>query len=205
MSDVQVAWQTYGVSVVGPYAGFQINGPRQYVFNTTPYTQRSQGYFQISPPGPDNTTQNVIAYNSVNWAWPTDWAAGQAYSLGAKVAGVANIYICTDAITTSATRPSVVTGSETDGDGQWTVYTEPYPIAADTDFVLFDDELMIEGLRWAWYRAKKQGYEQERADWMTQIRSVLGRQNGGAIVNAGYDVNNNTLWPITPNGNFPSW
>jgi hypothetical protein len=124
------------------------------------------------------------------------------YSLGAKVSGINNIYICTDAITTSTTRPSVASGSEADGDGIWTVYEEPYPISADTDFVLLDDDLFIEGLRWAWYRSKKQDYAQERKDWDSSVRSALGRQNGAISLNAGVDVMASYDWPVVPTGSW---
>ena len=202
LSNARLAFQTYGVNIATPFAGYQINGAQGYIFNTSPYTQRSAGYFQISPAGQDNVTQNAIAYTSSNWAWPTDWVAGQAYILGAKVTGINNMYICTDAITTSTTRPSAVTGTSVDGDGIWTVYTEPYTLAADTDIVLLDDELLIEGLRWAWYRSKKQDYSQERRDWEMSVKASLGRQNGTIALNAGYDTTANWDWPLTPASNW---
>ena len=202
LSNARLAFQTYGVNIATPFAGFQINGAQGYTVRTSPYTQKSAGYFQISPAGQDDVTQNVIAYTSSNWCWPTDWVTATSYSLGAKVAGINNMYICTDAITSSATRPSVTSGSETDGDGQWTVYQEPYPPSVDTDFVLLDDELFIEGLRWAWYRSKKQDYGQEKKDWEISVRSSLGRQNGTIALNAGYDTTANWDWPVVPVGDW---
>ena len=84
----------------------------------------------------------------------------------------------------------------------WSVYNEPYPITADTDIFLLDDDLMIEGLRGAWYRAKKQDYAQELSDWNASIRTAAGRQNGSQIINAGYNVNNMQEWPRLPDGNW---
>ncbi len=202
ISNAQLAFQTYGVAPISPYSTYQLNGAQGYVFNTAPYTQRSAGYFQISPSGQNSTDVNVIAYTSCNYVWPTSWVSGQAYALGAKVTGINNIYICTDAITTSATRPSVLSGTQTDGDGIWTVYTEPYPITADTDFFLLDDELMVEGLRWAWYQSKKQDYADLKRQWESAVSAALGRQNGMVSVNAAYNQNNYLDILNTPIGSW---
>ena len=202
ISDAQMAFQTYGQVAASPFSSYQINGAQGYIFNTSPYTQRSQGYFQISPPGQNNTDQNVIAYLSSNFVWPRDWAATTAYSLGDIRTGVNNMYICTTAGTSGTTRPSVLTGTVVDGTVTWQVYTEPYTILNDADFCLLDDDLMIEGLRWAWYRAKKQDYTQERIDWDRSVRSAIGRQNGACEINAGYNVNLNPDWPNVPVGSW---
>lgn len=204
LSNARLAFQTYGVNIATPFAGWQVNGSQGYIYNTSPYTQRSAGYFQISPPGQNNTTDMAIAYISSNYVWPVNWAVGQAYSVGDKVTGINNIYICTDAITSSDTRPSVVTGTETDDDGTWQVYTEPYPVTADTDIFLLDDALMIEGLRWAWYESKQQFEAASRAKqaWFGTVRSALGRQNGAVAINAGIDVTSNWEWPTVPQGSW---
>lgn len=202
ISDAQMAFQTYGQVAASPFSSYQINGAQGYIFNTSPYTQRSQGYFQISPAGQNNTDQNAIAYLSNNFVWPRDWIANTAYSLNDVRTGVNNMYICTTAGTSGTTRPSVLTGTVVDGTVTWQVYTEPYIISNDSDFCLFDDDLMIEGLRWAWYRAKKQDYTQERIDWDRSVRSAIGRQNGPCEINAGYNVNLNPDWPNVPVGSW---
>lgn len=204
LSNARLAFQTYGVNIATPFAGWQINGAQGYIVSTSPYTTRSSGYFQISPAGQDNVTQMVIAYTSSNYIWPQNWATATAYSVGNIRTGINNIYICTDAITTSATRPSVTSGSETDGDGQWTVYNEPYAITADTDFVILDSSLFVEGMRWAWYDAKQQFAmaDRQKASWMSDVRNALGRQQGAILLNAGYDVTDQWAWPVTPVGNW---
>lgn len=206
LSNAQLAFQTYGVLVTGPFSGWQINGAQGYIYNTSPYTQRSAGYFQISPAGVDDTTQNVIAYGSKNYVWPTDWTASTAgFVVGSKVTGINNIYIATAITTgiTGTTRPSVTTGSVVDGGVTWTVYNEPYPVTADTDICLFDDAIMIEGLRWAWYQSKKQDYKDLEREWRSTVRTSIARQNGTTMINAGYNANLYNEWPITPNGNWP--
>ena len=202
ISDAQMAFQTYGSVATSPFGSFQINGAQGYIFNTSPYAQKSQGYFQISPAGQNNTDQNVIAYFSSNFAWPRNWVASTAYVIGDIRTGINNMYICTSSGTSGATRPSVLTGSVIDGTVTWQVYTEPYVISNDSDFSLLDDDLMIEGLRWSWYRSKKQDYSQEKSDWDRSVRNAIGRQNGPCEINAGYNVNLNADWPNVPVGSW---
>ena len=204
LSNARLAFQTYGVNIATPFAGWQINGAQGYIFNTSPYTQKSAGYFQISPAGQDNTTELAIAYTSSNWAWPRNWVTETAYSVGDIRTGVNNIYICTDAITSSATRPSVTSGTEVDGDGVWTVYNEPFVLANDGDFVILDDDLFIEGLRAVYYEQKQQFDLADRLkkSWLSMVRSSLGRQQGAVLLNAGYDATDQWAWPIVPVGGW---
>lgn len=203
LSNAQLAFQTYATAIATPFYAYQANGGQGYIIRTSPYTQRSAGYFQISPAGQNDTDQNAIAYTSCNYVWPTDWVANTVYAGGAKVTGVNNIYYATTGGTSSTTRPSVTSGNETEGTVTWTVYTEPYPVTADTDIFLLDDELMIEGLRWAWYQAKKQSYQDIKDQWSRAVRSALGRQNGAVQINAGINVNSQFEYPMVPIGNWP--
>jgi hypothetical protein len=204
LSNAQLAFQTYGVNIATPFPGYQINGAQDYIYSTTPYTQRSAGYFQISPAGQDDVTQNVIAYISKNYVWPQNWAASTAYTAGNIRTGVNNIYYCTQSGTSGTTRLSATSGTITDGSCQWVVYNEPYPITADTDFVILDDELFVDGLRWAWYQSKQQfaAADTHKREWMSCVRSALGRQNGAIIVSAAYNINGSLNWPVVPQGGW---
>lgn len=200
ISNARLAFQTYGVNIATPFATYQNNSAQGYIFNTSPYTQRSAGYFQISPAGQDDTTQNVIAYTSCNYVWPQNWVTGTVYAAGAIRTGINNMYYTTAGGTSGATRPSWTTGSDSDGSVTWSVYNEPYPVTADTDFVLLDSNLFIEGMRAAWYEAKQQFQMADRMKegWINDIRNALGRQNGAVELNAGVDVLANLEWPIVP-------
>jgi len=202
LSNARLAFQTYGVNIATPYAGYQVNGAQGYKFATSPYTQKSAGYFQISPPGQDNTTENVIAYTSCNYVWPTDWVANTLYPALAKVSGVNNIYIAINGGTTGTTRPSWTSGTQSDGNLAWTVYNEPYPVSADTDYVILDDELFVEGMRWAWYQSKQQfdAAREHEKRWRSNVRTALGRQNGATVVSAAYDMQSTFDWPVVPVG-----
>ena len=204
LSNARLAFQTYGVNIATPYAGYQINGAQGYTFNTSPYTQKSAGYFQISPAGQDNTTQNAIAYTSSNYVWPQNWAPTTVYTTGNVRTGINNMYFCTVGGTSGTTRLSATSGTITDGTCSWVPYSEPYAIAADTDFVLFNDDLFVEGLRWMWYESKQQFAMASKIEekWRSMVRGELGRQNGATVVSAAYDMQSTFDWPICPVGGW---
>ncbi len=190
ISDYNFAVREFAVVSLQTRKAYRLIGPTQYLYSTAPYSQRSQGWFEIDPPGDSSADQLFLGYMSCNWVWPRDWVASTAYSLGDIRSGNGYVYICTTAGTSGTTRPSAATGTVTDGTVTWTVYIEPYPCNAsntklnDNDLVLFDDDLMIEGMRWAYLRAKGLDYQQERSDWEAQVKSAFARFNGPIRINA---------------------
>lgn len=209
ISDANYEMREFAVISVLTQKAYRLIGPTQYLYSTSPYSKRSQGWFQIDPPGENNTDELFLGYISCNWIWPRDWVVSTAYSVGAIRSGDGYVYICTDAITTSATRPSVATGTEADGDGIWTVYTEPYLCDAsntalnDDDLVLFDDDLMIEGMRWAYKRQKGLDYQQERQDWEQQVKSAYARFNGPCRISMADSLDEFAgEFPLIPSGSW---
>ena len=324
LSNARLAFQTYGVNIANPYAGYQINGAQGYKVATSPYTITSAGTIQVSPKGQDSITENVISYVSANYVWPQNWIANTAYSLADKRTAHDGVWICTTAgtsantgqfpifgldnnviwnpiltyvvselyfagqyvytgtniyqVTTggksSAGTPSVTSGSETlgtvvfefvnapsnwvagttyaaddyvktptggiaykciqggvsgllepkffytlvtsnqappliikkvtDGTAVWAEYREIYPPSADTDIFLLDDDLMVEGLRWAWYDSKQQFDAADRYKklWLSSVSVALGRQNGQSVISAAYDISGSFDWPVVPQGGW---
>lgn len=200
LSNARLAFQTYGVNIATPFAGYQINGAQGYIYNTSGYTQKSAGFFQLSPAGQDNTTENVIAYTSCNYVWPRDWVTNTSYTAGDIRTGINHMYIATTTGTSGAIRPYWTSGSDTDGAVTWAVYHEPYPITNDNDIVLLDMPLFVEGLRWAWYEAKQQFdvSDRIRQAWNSQVSTSLGRGNGVTMINAAFDTQSTLDWPVCP-------
>lgn len=208
ISDYNFAVREFAVVSLQTRKAFRLIGPTQYLYSTAPYSKRSAGWFEIDPAGENNTDELFLGYLSCNWIWPRDWEATTAYNQGDIRSGEGYVYICTTAGTSGSTRPSVSTGTETDGTVVWTVYTEPYLCTetnmalSDDDICLFDEDLMIEGMRWAYYRAKKQDYQQERADWEEQVKSSFARFNGPVRINVCDQLEDYEDWPSTPSGSW---
>lgn len=209
ISDFQYNMREFAVVSLQTRKAFRILGPVNYLYNTAPYAQRSQGWFEIDPAGENNTDELFMGYLSCNWIQPRDWVTSTVYTAGAIRSGNGYVYRTAAGGTSGATRPSWSTGTQSDGTVSWTVYTEEYPITAsntnlnDDDLCLFDDDLMIEGMRWAYYRAKKQEYEQERSDWEQMVKSAYARFNGPCRVSMAEEYGDYYDWPGIPSGSWP--
>ena len=191
VSDSRMAANQLGVIDTQTQKLFRIIGPTSHLVSTSPYSKRSAGVFEIEQPGANDTDTMYMGYLSCNWIWPRDWVASTAYSAGDIRSVDGYVYICKTSGTSGTTRPSTGTVDTdiTDNSAVWRVYNEPYLAVAansklnDADLCLFDDDLMIEGMRWAYYQAKKLDYQQERADWENQVRSSYARFQGPVRIN----------------------
>lgn len=191
---------------------YQIIGPTGYLFSTSPYSQRSASSIQIDPAGSNDTDELFLGYMSCNWIWPQDWVTNTVYAAGAIRSGDGYVYRTAAGGTSGATRPNWTSGSSSDGSVTWTVYTEPYLVNAantalnDSDFCLFDEDIMIEGMRWAYKQAKGQPYEDFKFEWDKMVGAACSRFNAPSITNLadeGYgDIFNE--FPLTPPGSWPS-
>lgn len=208
ISDFNFAIREFAVVSLQTRKAFRLIGPTNYLYSTSPWSARSQGWFEVDPVGENNTDELFLGYISCNWIWPRDWVTLTAYSLGDIRTGNGYVYRVTTAGTSGATRPSVATGTETDGTVVWTVYNESYPCSPantalnDSDICLFDEDLMIEGMRWAYKRAKGQDYQQERSDWEAMIKSCFARFNGPVRVNLCDEISDIYNWPNIPSGSW---
>ncbi len=182
---------------------YRIIGPTQYLHSTSPYSKRSQSWFQINPAGANNTDELFLGYLSCNWLWPKSWVTATVYAPGAVVSGNGYTYFTAAGGTSGATRPSVATGSESDGTVLWSVWNEPYmcdpsnTLLSDSDICLLDEDIMIDGLNWAFKRAKDiDGWQQFRIDWENQVKSAYARFNGPSRISMANDYG---CW----DGDFP--
>lgn len=189
---------------------YRLVGPVQYLFSTSPYSQRSAGSFEIDPAGANDTDIFYLGYLSCNWIWPREWVASTAYSAGDLRSVNGYIYICKTGGTSSTTRPNASTllTDIVDGSVTWRVYTEPYLATAangalnDNDICLFDWDLMVDGMVWAYKRAKGQEYLQLKQDWENQVKSAYARFNGPVRINMGDGGDDDRPWPFSAEGGW---
>lgn len=208
ISDYNFTIREFAVVSLQTRKAYRLIGPTQYLYSVSPYSQRSQGWFEIDPAGQNDTDTLFLGYISGNWIWPRDWVTNTVYTAGAIRAGNGYVYRTAAGGTSGATRPNWATGSSSDGTVTWTVYNEPYQVDAsntalnDADLCLFDDDLMIEGMRWAYLRAKGLDYQQERSDWENQVKSAFARFNGPIRINVSDELGDYFDWPNTPSGSW---
>lgn len=189
ISDAAAALRDYGVVNITTRKGYRILGPVNHLISTAPYSKRASGKFTLDQASENSTDELYLGYLSCNYIWPRDWVASTAYSAGDIRSGNGFVYICTLGGTSGATRPSVATGTEVDGTVTWTVYTEPYLVNAantklnDADICLFDENLMIQGLAWAFMASKGLDYKQARFDWENEAKGAFSRFDGPSKIN----------------------
>lgn len=208
ISDYNFNVREFAVVSLQTRKAFRIIGPTEFLYSTAPYSQRSQGYFEIDPAGQNNTDQLFLGYVSCNWIWPRDWVTNTVYPAGSIRTGDGNVYFTAAGGTSGATRPSWTTGSDTDGAVTWSVYREPYlcnpanTALNDADRCLFDEDLMIEGMLWCYNRAKGMEYQAQRQDWEQQVKSSFARFNGPIRINMGDEFGDYFDWPNAPQGSW---
>lgn len=189
---------------------YRIIGPTSHLLSTAPYTKRSAGKFEIQPKGANDTDELYLGYVSCNWVWPRDWVASTAYSVGDIRSVSGYVYICTGSGTSGTDIPttSTLNTNITDGTVTWRLYLEPYLVEPgnsklnDNDIVLFDSDLMIEGMRWAYKLAKGQEYVQLRQDWENMVKGAFARFDGPARISmCGADYEERPF-PFNPPGSW---
>lgn len=210
MSDFAFTTRKYSVVSLQTRKGYNLIGPVQHLYNTSPYSQRSAGVIQIDPAGANDTDELLLGYISCNWVWPEDWVAGASYSAGDIRAGNGYVYRTAAGGTAGATRPNWTTGTDSDDTVDWTVYTEPYLVnssnanLSDADLCLFDDDIMVEGMHWYYMKLKGLDYQQERVDWEEMVKGAVSRFNGPKRTNMADAIGTyeDQEWPLVPFGNW---
>lgn len=208
ITDFEMAYRNFAVVSLQNRKGYRLVGPTNYLYNVAPYNQRSAGTFELDQEGQNNTDELFLGYISANWVWPKDWVTNTVYAAGSIVAGSGNMYFTTAGGTSGATRPSVETGSVSDGVVTWEVYREPYLVSevntklSDDDLVLFDKDLMIEGLKYAYLNAKKLPDEVERANWEQTIKNSFTRNEAPSRGSMAQESYSDAEWPMTPIGSW---
>lgn len=208
ISDYNFAVREFAVVSLQTRKAFRLIGPTQYLYSTSPYSQRSQGWFEIDPAGQNDTDELFLGYLSCNWIWPKSWVTNTVYAAGAIVSGDGYVYRTAAGGTSGATRPDWDTGSSSDGTVTWTVYIEPYlcnpsnTALSDNDLCLFDEDIMIEGMRWAYKQAKGQEFQDLRQDWEQMVKSAGARFNGPVRINMADEMGDYFDWPNVPPGSW---
>lgn len=180
VNDSQWQERKYRTIRTGPPYGYRLWGPDSNV------AAGVGGQIELlEVPSGVNTLS--FEYISKNLFLPPNWTASEA-SITASPAEYRNangiIYKCT-AITTgtcSATAPSHTTGAAVDGGVTWTVFTAPYEtIIVDEDLSLFDDDIIIHGIKWRYKQAKGQDYQGDQLAHKALIDQIRTRWTGSFV------------------------
>jgi hypothetical protein len=75
--------------------------------------------------------------------------------------------------------------------------------AADADTCIFPTNVVQQGLRWRFLRAKGLSYEQEYADWINMVQIETSRQGGMPMLSMAGSYNDWLAGPYVPQFNWP--
>lgn len=156
------------------------------VFGRDENTASGGGQMVLSPtPSAVDTVR--FDYITRSFLLPRNWAASTSYTASSYVNASGNIYLKASAgtETSGATVPSHTTGTVTDGTITWTYVSTAYEtIIADTDLVVFDDDLVKLGLRAKWLEEHGGEYAQAKAEFESKIDQAVARYRGSYIGNS---------------------
>lgn len=173
-TDSEFTARLYGIGTSDAQIVFRIFGPDGNVLAGV------GGQFYIDPV-PTATDTLSFEYYSKNLFLPPNWTASET-GITASPAEYRNAngnnYKCT-AITTGTcgtTAPSHTTGSAVDGGVTWTYYSTPYEsIIVDEDLCMFDDDLVICGLKWRYLKSIGENFEPERGEYARLLKGAMAR------------------------------
>lgn len=148
------------------------------------------GQFEIYPT-PATGSLNTLSYEYIakGLFQPKYWQPSTAYTSGTYVSSSGNVYLCDTNGTSSTTPISGVTTNITDGTTRWDYVASPYEaITADTDLSIFDDDIMISGLKWRYLMSKTQPVGDFNPSTGIPVlheklvKNAVGRWNGNKVI-----------------------
>ena len=201
---VTAAWGASTAYAIGDY----VTNSGNYYLCTTPGTSASSG-------GP-TTTASAITDNTVVWQYITApaWAKETSYNNGTYIVASSKLYynITRGRVATGGTNsaysgkyaPSWTATTEVDGALTWTWQSGAWDVlVADTNTCLFDDDLMILGLKWRFMRARGFDYGDVKEEYELAVDTAVSRWMPGRIISLGSDgVQLAGLNPLLREGDF---
>lgn len=175
------------------------NGGNFYICTTTGFSGGGGG--------PTGTGSTAITDGTVIWSYiaTTGWASQTAYARGVYVTTGGRLYLCSNPNIASNTvfysgsvDPTWTLTTVSDGTIVWTWQDISYEnVISDTDFSVFDDELMLLGVKWRWLREHGEDFSDVQQEYQAKVDYAQARWQGSrkitfgacGVIPAGLDPN----------------
>lgn len=194
LSDAAFNYIVYGPGSPDLRDHYRIFGP-----DGNPNSAGGQIKFAETPAAADTISFDYISKTTI---LPPNWEPLTVYSSGDYVNANGNIYLCDTNGTSGATAPSGTADDEVDGSTQWDYVATAYESAlTDSDLPLFDDDVLIEGIKWRYLRSKQQDFSQEYGMYNRMINTARARWLGSFIVR-GDGPDTGLILPRVPEGSW---
>ncbi|CAB4203030.1 hypothetical protein UFOVP1365_22 [uncultured Caudovirales phage] len=161
--------------------------PSYRIFGPDTNSNSSGGQFHIHPTPTSSGETLSFEYISSDILIPPYWIPSEAsITVGTYRNVNSNIYKCTAITTgtTSTTAPTHTSGTAVDGGVTWSCDSpiNSYEIIiSDFDRSVFDDDLMISGVRWRYLQANKMNYMAYYEGYTALLNSAQARWTGSTI------------------------
>lgn len=197
----RAAWQSSTPYGAGEYV---TNGGNQYKCVISGISASSGG--------PTGTASTNVTDGTAQWLYTavSAWTAETAYGVGTYVSSGANFYRCVNpGVIGSNSRisgkvaPVWTNTTVSDGTITWTFSPGAYDsFSSESDLCLFDDALIISGLKYRILRARGLEYEHIFNEYQILKSVAVGRWNEGMKLSMGGGYMRSGFNPNLPEGNF---
>lgn len=179
--------------------------PGDYVTNGGNLYVCITGGLSAGAGGPSGTAQSITD-NTVTWQYcaVSSWVGEQSQIFGTFILVAGQYYKCTtpgvqgnNTQITGKTAPTWTPTTTVDNAVTWTYWAPSYEtVVTDSDLCLFDEEIMIAGLKWRFLRARGLVYQDVQTEYQLAVDTAMARWNPGRRISlAGQGLYN----PFTPN------
>lgn len=158
---------------------------------------------------PTSTTESTdITNGSITCRYhsASSWAGETTYTAGSYMKVGSQYYRCIVGGVSYKNQPAWTTTTVTDNDITWTYQDTAYTrLLSDSDICVFDDELMIAGIRAKLFLARGLG-AQDLVDQYERLKSsAAARFNIGKVLDLGAGGYSPKPFANLPEGNWPTW
>lgn len=170
-----VEWQQYksGYTTSFPMQRFRVKG-----------SSTTQFYIDPTPSSSENGQTIVYEYISTNVVRPKTWVASTAWAGFQYCWYNGNYYDRggVGAASTGTTPPTHVTGSASDGSISWTYINTTYPITYDSDEIILDNSMIIDGAVWRFKMERGLDYQELKLNAEEGIELAVTKLAGAATM-----------------------
>jgi hypothetical protein len=219
--DGGVFWRAIVLPTWAPNKAYRIGDHVRGTDSFNDYVCTTGGTSSPGGSGPIGWSGSAIVDGTVIWKWVAttapkfNWNALTAYPSGSYIRVIDSILLTVTtylAVTPSGNSGQLTgklvpkwfsDGTERDANVTWQAQTAPYDrILSDTDRCLFDDELMIAGLKWRFLRARGLEYQDLQAEYVAHKDAAVSRWQPQQKISLAGDCLCWPPYPRVPNGNW---
>lgn len=190
------------------FAGTTVYAPGDY-FTASGNLYRVTVGGTSSGSAPTSTTEGTDITNGTitcRYHSAASWTGQTSFTVGSYIKISSQYYRCVTAGITGKNQPTWDTTTFTDNTITWTYQDTSYSrIVTDSDLCVFDDELMIAGMRAALFKARGIGAEELVKEYEEFKSSAAGRFNIGKVLDLAAGAYSPRPFANLPEGNWPTW